>query len=145
MIVIIGANPTQAHPVVGARIKQAALRGAKLVTIDPRRIELADYGVLHLSPRPGTNAAVLLGLMHVISRDGLIGSATSSTSAPRATTRPRSCAALQTRRPSRRSPAFPACDIERSRSPLRAEADRRVVRLGPGRDRAQVRLRGRCS
>ena len=70
--VIIGANPTQAHPVVGARIKQAALRGTKLITIDPRRIELADYGVLHLSPRPGTNAAVLLGMMHVISRDGLV-------------------------------------------------------------------------
>jgi formate dehydrogenase major subunit len=45
--IIIGANPTQAHPVVGARIKQAALRGLKLVTIDPRRIELADYAELH--------------------------------------------------------------------------------------------------
>jgi predicted molibdopterin-dependent oxidoreductase YjgC len=41
------------------------------VTIDPRRIELADYGVLHLSPRPGTNAAVMLGLAHVVMRDGL--------------------------------------------------------------------------
>ncbi len=70
--VIIGANPTQGHPVVGARIKQAALRGTKLITIDPRRIELADYGVLHLSPRPGTNAAVMLGFMHVINRDGLL-------------------------------------------------------------------------
>ena len=38
----------------------------KLVTIDPRRIELADYGVLHLSPRPGSNAAVMLGIAHVI-------------------------------------------------------------------------------
>ena len=47
--IIIGANPTEGHPVVGARIKQATLRGMKLVTIDPRRIELADYGVLHLS------------------------------------------------------------------------------------------------
>ena len=64
--IIIGANPTEGHPVVGARIKQAALRGMKLVTIDPRRIELADYGVLHLSPRPGTNAAVMLGLAHVV-------------------------------------------------------------------------------
>ncbi len=72
VVIIIGANPTQAHPVVGARIKQAALRGAKLITIDPRRIELADYGELHVSPRPGTNAAVLLGLMHVIDRDGLV-------------------------------------------------------------------------
>ncbi len=70
--IIIGANPTEGHPVVGARIKQAALRGLKLVTIDPRRIELADYGVLHLAPRPGTNAAVMLGLAHVVARDGLI-------------------------------------------------------------------------
>ena len=68
---LIGVNPTQGHPVVGARIKQAALRGCKLITIDPRRIELADYGVLHLAPRPGTNAAVALGLAHVVRRDGL--------------------------------------------------------------------------
>ncbi|MCW3008272.1 MAG: fdsA [Solirubrobacterales bacterium] len=70
--IIIGANPTAGHPVAGARIKQAAIRGMRLVTIDPRRIELADYGVLHLSPRPGTNAAVVLGLAHVIARDGLV-------------------------------------------------------------------------
>src|SRR5580692_12255348 len=69
--IIIGANPTEGHPVVGARIKQATLRGLRLVTIDPRRIELADYGVLHLAPRPGTNAAVVLGLAHVAARDGL--------------------------------------------------------------------------
>jgi formate dehydrogenase alpha subunit len=69
--IVIGANPTEGHPVVGARIKQATLRGLRLVTIDPRRIELADYGVLHLSPRPGTNAAVMLGLCHVVARDGL--------------------------------------------------------------------------
>jgi formate dehydrogenase alpha subunit len=71
-LLLIGANPTEAHPVVGARMKQATLRGCKLVTIDPRRIELADYGVLHLAPRPGTNAAVLLGLAHVVLRDGLL-------------------------------------------------------------------------
>ncbi|HVP03035.1 MAG TPA: formate dehydrogenase subunit alpha [Solirubrobacteraceae bacterium] len=70
--ILIGANPTEGHPVVGARIKQAALRGLRLVTIDPRRIELADYGVLHLAPRPGTNAAVLLGLAHVLEREGLV-------------------------------------------------------------------------
>jgi predicted molibdopterin-dependent oxidoreductase YjgC len=56
---------------VGARIKQAALRGLKLITADPRRIELADYGVLHLANRPGTNAALLNGLAHVVIRDGL--------------------------------------------------------------------------
>ena len=70
--IIIGANPTEGHPVAGARIKQATLRGLQLVTIDPRRIELADYGVLHLSPRPGSNAAVMLGLAHVVARDGLV-------------------------------------------------------------------------
>jgi formate dehydrogenase alpha subunit len=69
--IIIGANPTEGHPVVGARIKQATRRGMRLVTIDPRRIELADYGVLHLAPRPGTNAAVLLGIAHVLDREGL--------------------------------------------------------------------------
>jgi formate dehydrogenase alpha subunit len=70
--ILIGANPTEGHPVAGARIKQATLRGLRLVTIDPRRIELADYGVLHLSPRPGSNAAVMLGLAHVVARDGLV-------------------------------------------------------------------------
>jgi anaerobic selenocysteine-containing dehydrogenase len=69
--ILIGVNPTQGHPVVGARIKQAALRGCQLVTIDPRRIELADVGSLHLSPRPGTSSAVALGLCHVVRRDGL--------------------------------------------------------------------------
>jgi formate dehydrogenase alpha subunit len=70
--IIIGANPTEGHPVVGARIKQATMRGLRLVTIDPRRIELADYGVLHLAPRPGTNAAIMLGLEHVVLRDGFV-------------------------------------------------------------------------
>jgi formate dehydrogenase major subunit len=69
---LIGANPTEGHPVVGARIKQAALRGLKLVTIDPRRIELSDHAMLHLSPRPGSNAAVMLGLAHVVIRDGFV-------------------------------------------------------------------------
>ncbi|HVW19362.1 MAG TPA: formate dehydrogenase subunit alpha [Solirubrobacteraceae bacterium] len=71
-LIVIGSNPTEAHPVAGARIKQAVIAGMKLVTIDPRRIELADYGDLHLGPRPGTNSAVLLGLAHVLHRDGLM-------------------------------------------------------------------------
>jgi formate dehydrogenase major subunit len=70
--ILIGANPTEGHPVVGARIKQATLRGLRLVTIDPRAIELSDYAVLHLAPRPGTNAAVMLGLAHVAARDGFL-------------------------------------------------------------------------
>lgn len=72
VLLIVGANPTAAHPVAGARMKQAALNGTKIVTADPRRIELADYGVLHCGLRPGTNAAFLNGLTHVLIRDGLV-------------------------------------------------------------------------
>lgn len=72
VLLIVGANPTSGHPVVGARIKQAALRGAVLVTVDPRRIELADYGALHCSVAPGGNVAFLNGLAHVLVRDGLV-------------------------------------------------------------------------
>ncbi len=69
---LIGVNPTVGHPVVGARIKQAAINGLKLITADPRRIELSDYGELHLPMRPGTNAALLNGLAHVVIRDGMV-------------------------------------------------------------------------
>ncbi len=69
--ILIGANATEGHPVVGARIKQAAINGMKLVTVDPRRIELADYAELHCSMRPGTNAAVILGIAHVVLAEGL--------------------------------------------------------------------------
>ncbi len=75
VMLIIGANPTAAHPVAGARMKQAALKGTKLVTADPRRIELADYGALHCPVHPGTNAAFLNGLAHVLIRDGFVDEA----------------------------------------------------------------------
>ncbi len=71
-ILVIGANPTQGHPVAGARIKQAVLRGCELITADPRRIELSDLSTVHLSNRPGTNAALLQGLAHVVIRDDLV-------------------------------------------------------------------------
>jgi formate dehydrogenase alpha subunit len=70
-LVVTGANPTEGHPVVGARMKEAVLRGAKLVVIDPRRIELAQMADVHLQLKPGTNVAVYNGLAHVIVRDGL--------------------------------------------------------------------------
>lgn len=54
-LIVAGSNATEAHPIVGARIKQAALRGTPLIVVDPRRIELADYAQLHLPVRPGTN------------------------------------------------------------------------------------------
>ena len=105
MALIIGANPTQGHPVAGARIKQAALNGVKLITADPRRIELADYGVLHLGNRPGTNSALLNGLAHVVIRDGLVdrdfvAARTEGYDADR-----RAGGGLHARPPCRRSPA----------------------------------------
>jgi formate dehydrogenase major subunit len=75
VLLVVGVNPTSGHPVVGARIKQAALHGTSLVTVDPRRIELADYGVLHCSMAPGGNVAFLNGLAHVLIRDGLVDAA----------------------------------------------------------------------
>ncbi|HEY0866791.1 MAG TPA: formate dehydrogenase subunit alpha [Fimbriimonas sp.] len=63
---VCGSNPTENHPVVGARIKQAVLRGASLVVIDPREIELARYADVHLQIRPGTNVAVLNAIAHTI-------------------------------------------------------------------------------
>jgi formate dehydrogenase major subunit len=70
-ILVCGANPTEAHPIVGARIKQAALRGARLIVIDPRRIELAGYADCHLALRPGTNVALLNAMAHTIVAEGL--------------------------------------------------------------------------
>jgi formate dehydrogenase major subunit len=70
LIVVAGANPTEAHPVVGARIKQAVLAGARLLVIDPRRIELADYADLHLALRPGTNVALFNALAKVLLEEG---------------------------------------------------------------------------
>ncbi len=70
-ILVFGANPTEDHPIVGARIKQAARRGARLIVIDPRRIELAEYATCHLAVRPGTNVALLNAMAHTIVTEGL--------------------------------------------------------------------------
>ncbi|MCG8427213.1 MAG: molybdopterin-dependent oxidoreductase, partial [Chromatiales bacterium] len=58
-LLVFGANPTEAHPVTGARLKQAAMQGAKLIIVDPRRSELSKYAARHLQPRPGSNVALL--------------------------------------------------------------------------------------
>ena len=58
-IMIIGANPTEAHPVTGARIRQRVMKGVPLIVIDPRKIELSPYAKYHLQLRPGTNVALL--------------------------------------------------------------------------------------
>jgi formate dehydrogenase alpha subunit len=72
VLLLIGSNPSAGHPVAAARIKQAALNGLQVITADPREIELSDYGALHCPIHPGTNAAFLHGLAHVVIRDGLV-------------------------------------------------------------------------
>jgi len=70
-IFIIGSNTTEQHPVIGVRIRAAKRqRGAKLIVADPRRIDIADYADLYLQHEPGTDIALLNGLMHIIIREG---------------------------------------------------------------------------
>jgi formate dehydrogenase major subunit len=71
VILLIGSNPTEAHPVVGAQIRQAVQRGTKLIVVDPRRIDLTNQAALHLQIRPGTNVAFANGMMHVMLQEGL--------------------------------------------------------------------------
>jgi formate dehydrogenase major subunit len=69
---IIGSNTTENHPVIGSMIKKAViLGGKKLVVIDPRQIEMAKYADVFLQILPGTNIAILNGLMHVIIKENL--------------------------------------------------------------------------
>jgi formate dehydrogenase alpha subunit len=74
-IIVAGANPTEAHPVIGARIKQAARRGARLIVIDPRSIELCGWADVHLQLRPGTNVLLFNVLARVLIEADLIDQA----------------------------------------------------------------------
>jgi len=72
VLLIVGANPTEAHPVFGARIKQSVLDGCKLIVLDPRNTELANLSDVHLPLRPGSNVAVINALQHVLIEEDLI-------------------------------------------------------------------------
>ena len=76
VIVVIGANPTDGHPVFASRMKRRLREGAKLIVIDPRRIDLVHMphveASYHLALSPGTNVAVLTAMAHVIVTEGLI-------------------------------------------------------------------------
>jgi len=75
VIIVIGANPTDAHPVFASRMKRRLREGAKLIVIDPRRIDLVKSPHInsehHLNLSPGTNVALLNAMAHVIIREGL--------------------------------------------------------------------------
>ncbi|MCX4585725.1 formate dehydrogenase subunit alpha [Streptomyces sp. NBC_01481] len=70
-LLVVGANPVEAHPVVGARLLQRVLHGARLVVADPRAVGLALHADVHLRPRPGTNVALFHGLAQVLLTEGL--------------------------------------------------------------------------
>jgi formate dehydrogenase major subunit len=79
VVMVMGSNPTDAHPVFGSRLKKRLREGAKLIVVDPRKIELvgaphvkADY---HLPVRPGTNVAFINAMAHVIIDEELEASA----------------------------------------------------------------------
>lgn len=76
VVMVIGSNPTDGHPVFGSRLKKRLRQGAKLIVVDPRRIDLVRTphvsAAHHLQLRPGTNVAVLTALAHVIVTEGLV-------------------------------------------------------------------------
>ena len=76
VILVIGANPTDAHPVFGSRMKKRLRKGAKLIVLDPRQIDLVRSPHIeaqhHLRLAPGTNVAVVNAFAHVIVTEGLV-------------------------------------------------------------------------
>jgi formate dehydrogenase major subunit len=76
VMLLVGANPTDGHPVFASRMKKRLRQGAKLIVVDPRRIDLVRMPHVeaehHLALRPGTNVAVLTALAHVIVTEGLV-------------------------------------------------------------------------
>ncbi len=79
VVIVIGANPTDGHPVFASRLKKRLRQGAKLIVIDPRRIDLVKSphigAAYHLPLRPGTNVAVISAMAHVIASEGLMDDA----------------------------------------------------------------------
>jgi len=70
VIFVIGSNTTEAHPVIGSKIKQAVQNGCRLIVADPRRIELTGYAEVWMRLRPGTDITLINGLMHIILEQG---------------------------------------------------------------------------
>lgn len=71
VIFVIGSNTEDNHPVSASYMKQAVDRGAKMIVLDPRRPTIADHATRYVRFKPGTDIALLNGLMHVILREGL--------------------------------------------------------------------------
>jgi len=70
-ILITGSNTTEQHPLIGSRIFRAKEKGAKIILVDPRAIQLSRFADLHLRQRPGTDVAWINGMINVIINEGL--------------------------------------------------------------------------
>jgi len=68
---IIGSNTSEAHPLVASHVMEAKERGAKIIVVDPREVQIGRLADLYLRPWPGTDVAWLNGLMNVIISEGL--------------------------------------------------------------------------
>ena len=71
VIFVMGSNTTENHPVIGAKIRQALRKGTKLIVADPRKIELSNDADIFLQIKPGTNIALINGMINVILSEGL--------------------------------------------------------------------------
>jgi len=71
VFLLTGTNTTENHPVIATKIKQAVNKGAKIILVDPRDIEIAQFASIHLRQRPGTDVAWINGMMNVIIEEGL--------------------------------------------------------------------------
>ncbi len=65
-ILAIGTNTTQAHPVLALQVKKAARNGANLIVANPKKIDLCRHATIHIQQRPGTDVALLMGMIRVI-------------------------------------------------------------------------------
>jgi len=71
VLLVIGSNTTETHPVIGIRMRQAVKKGARLIVADPRRIDLTKDAAMWLRQQPGSDGALISALCHVVLRDGL--------------------------------------------------------------------------
>ena len=71
VILVTGSNTTEQHPIIGGKILQAKEKGAKLIVVDPREIQLAKFADIHLRQLSGTDVPWLNSFMHVIFEEGL--------------------------------------------------------------------------
>lgn len=71
LLFLVGTNTTEAHPIIGYKMKQAKRAGAKLIVVDPRRTELAEEADYWLRLNPGTDIPLLNGIMHIIIKEHL--------------------------------------------------------------------------